>query len=408
MLGLIADDFTGASDAASFLAARGVSTLLYSGIPHWVDPRCGAAVIALKSRTQETQAAVCETLAALRVLKRAGADKFYLKYCSTFDSTPQGNIGPVVDAVMEALDIPCTVLDPALPVNGRTLRAGVLYVNGVPLAQSPMKDHPLTPMWASSLQELMAQQGKHKVVQVSAEVLADPARVSALRKAQAASSEKVYFVPDHWQDLHAEQIIDAFGDLPLLTGGSALAGAWGRCFAQADATFPSETDGPCLLLAGSCSQATRRQIAAWKAAGLPALAIQPELLGNCPERQVSALLDAVQGKSCLIYASADPEQVAALKAEYPHVDEWIETAMGALAAGSAARGCKRWIVAGGETSGAVTRALGFASFEIGRSIAPGVPVLRPTDAPHCRLVLKSGNFGGEDFFLRAWERTGTP
>lgn len=405
MLGLIADDFTGASDAASFLAAAGASTRLYSGVPSEVNGSCDAAVVALKTRTCSVDEAVTETLAAWDVLRRGGAQRYYLKYCSTFDSTPNGNIGPTVDALMERMGVDATVLDPALPVNGRTLRDGVLYVGGVPLAESSMKDHPLTPMWASSLRELMAKQGRHEVVDVPLTVLRNAAALTELRQQVRHSGRKVYFVPDHWEDEHAALIAECFDDLPLLTGGSALAGAWGARFAKGCKRPNAGARGRCLLLAGSCSVATRAQIEAWRRAGRPVLHLRPEALSEGIEAEVDRLLQQLGQEDCLVYASGSPDEVARMKAVDGQIDVKIERALAKLAVCAAAGGVTKWIVAGGETSGAVTRALGLHSFAIGPSVAPGVPVLLPLERPDCRLILKSGNFGEADFFLKAWEMT---
>lgn len=403
-LGVIADDFTGASDAASFLVQAGIPTVMYSGVPGEIQQDGAAAVIALKTRTAEVSSAVGNSLAALRALRSAGAGKIYIKYCSTFDSRPQGNIGPIVDAVMEEMHVRRTVLDPALPVNGRTVKEGVLYVNGVPLAESPMKDHPLTPMWASSIAELMRKQGKHTVIPVSGAVLRE--EDVFLRLMAALQDRPVYFVPDHCQDEDAAWIIRRFGGFSLLTGGSALVGEWGKTLGQKTEVPPSSAaPGGCILLAGSCSVATRKQIAHWQGSGRPSLRLTPEMALH-PEQASQAILDKIQADApCLVYASDTPQRVAAAQAAYPDLDRKIEQTLALLAAAARERGVTRWIVAGGETSGAVAKALGYSAFRIGESIAPGVPVMIPLEAPQHRLILKSGNFGQEDFFTRALERT---
>lgn len=399
-LGLVADDFTGASDAASFLAQAGVSAVLYSGVPDAVSQRFDAAVIALKTRTCPVEEAVGTSLRAFQALRDAGAQRFYFKYCSTFDCTPEGNIGPVVDAVMDWLGAKHTVLDPALPVNGRKLQDGVLYVNGVPLAQSPMKDHPLTPMWDSRISELMRRQCRRPVIPVSTQQMRDPDRLQ-----QLLNGPEGCFVPDHVQDEDEQAIVRAFGHLPLLTGGSALAGAWGRQYASAASAWPDTVAGGCVLLAGSCSVATRKQIRVWQEAGRSAVRLDPVLAAQNPALAAEAVWPEVCKGDCLVYSSDDPEGVHRARTLCAEIDSRIEQTMALLAVRAAQCGVTRWIVAGGETSGAVTRALGHAAFSIGGSVAPGVPVLTPMDAPQHRLVLKSGNFGQEDFFLRAWERT---
>lgn len=402
-LGVIADDFTGASDAASFLMQSGISTIMYSGIPPKIETSCAAAVIALKTRTEEVSKAVSASLEALRRLKEAGAQKIYVKYCSTFDSRPQGNIGPIVDAVMAELGASHTVLDPALPVNGRKVKDGILYVNGIPLAESPMANHPLTPMWSSSIAELMQEQGQHLTVHVPRDILDDPEKARRLIMQHQHAS--VYFVPDHEQDEDAEAIIRTFGDLPLLTGGSALVGAWAKGLQDQQEEPPcSGTNGGCILLAGSCSVATRSQIEHWKRSGGHALRLEPEMALD-PQKAAAHLLDQIGDQPCLVYSSDSPDQVAAVQAAHPDIDRRIEETLSLLAVQASAKGIQRWIVAGGETSGAVTKALGYQAFLIGESIAPGVPVMIPLDAPEQRLILKSGNFGQKDFFTKAVERT---
>ncbi len=306
---------------------------------------------------------------------------------------------------MRRLGVHTTVLDPALPVNGRTVRDGILYVDGTPLAQSPMKDHPLTPMWDSRLSELMARQGQHKTVCVPLSAMADPAQTARLRDAATQEKRGTYFVPDHWLDEHAALIAERFGDMRLLTGGSALAAAWGRNKGGDAPLLSPHTAGRCMVLAGSCSVATRAQIRVWQQSGRPTFHLQPERMLENEQAEWERLMRFVEQKDGMIYTSAEPEAVEKMKKAVPNVDQRIEAMLGRLAVQGAAMGVKRWIVAGGETSGAVTRALGYAAFAIGPSVAPGVPVLTPIQNKDVRLVLKSGNFGQEDFFARAWRMT---
>ena len=403
-LGVIADDFTGAADAASFLANAGVNTLLYDGVPRTISLECDAAVIALKSRSQPVAKAVTASLEALEVLQRSGTQRFYFKYCSTFDSTPQGNIGPVIDALMEQLDLPATVLAPALPVNGRTVRDGILYVQGIPLAESPMKDHPLNPMWASQLAELMRLQGRYRVVTITRRQLGDSVMTSAFK--QHSIKNRVYYVPDYETDKDAECILRHFENYRLLTGASALLGAWGRRFGGSGQKNVAGIAGRCLLLAGSCSNATRAQVRAWKKAGNPAFRIAPEILENGADDIIRQLLPRLLERDSLVYSSADHDEVCLAKAKAPDIGSKLEQWFARLAAVAAESGIKRWIVAGGETSGAVMQALGIGVCAVGPDLAPGVPMLIPLEKEEYRIVLKSGNFGQEDFFLRACERTG--
>ncbi len=504
--GCIADDFTGASDAASFLVAGGLKTLLFNGLPSGVpDPGCQAVVIALKTRTQETACAVQDTLQAARWLKSHGAKQLYIKYCSTFDSTPRGNIGPILDALLEEYALPCTILCPALPVNGRQVIHGRLYVNGIPLDQSPMGQHPLTPMWDSRISVLMEAQSKYPCIHVDGSQYLLPGGQGDSRakghgrglapadqtpgtrgdsrtqghgrglaladqtftaiEQFAAGHPHFYIIPDYARDEDASAIADLFGDLPLLSGGSGLLMELARrmsadvdkkpsptrpCFhkeepktacplpenrhGQQPLTMPchhteeekaarqvwagkddrngqkvhTRTTGSGLLLAGSCSEMTRRQIAYAQNHHIPSLQIVPQKLldGSQTLEELWHFIRSHQGQEVLVYSSDSPENVKAVqKSGKERIAQLLEQTAAQLALKAVEEGYTRIIVAGGETSGAVTRALGFDSYIIGESVAPGVPVMIPQNRPEIRLVLKSGNFGQEDFFLRALEIT---
>lgn len=402
ILGCIADDFTGAGDIASFFAKGGMRTRLYNGVPQDTgEANFDAAVIALKTRTQETVSAVEDSLTALKWLHEQGAKRFYVKYCSTFDSTPRGNIGPICDASMEFLQAPYTVLCPALPVNGRVVRGGRLFVNGVPLEQSPMKNHPLTPMWASSIEELMAPQSKYPCRTIGR------AYGNALPRLDAAHG---YYVPDMETDADADAIVACFGGLRLLTGGSGIAEPLARILMEDRVVSHPDagTDRPALLLAGSCSVATREQIENYRAAGGACLKLDPMALldGTTNAKELWRQAKDCLGESVLIYSSDTPENVRKMQSHgQEKVAVLLENTFAQLACLAAQDGIRRVIVAGGETGGAVTRQLGFNAYEIGQSIAPGVPVMTPVADPSLRLVLKSGNFGQPDFFRRALDRT---
>ena len=414
--GCIADDFTGASDAASFFVKGGMRTILYSGVPK-EDARpgdCQAAVIALKTRTQETEAAVLETLRAARWLKNQGAGHLYIKYCSTFDSTPQGNIGPILDALLEEYGIPYTILCPALPVNGRIVRQGHLFVNGVPLHESPMKDHPLTPMWDSSIEKLMEPQSKYPCIHVTGEQYAKPKEeILAGIDAFGQTHPHFYVIPDYEREEDASVIADLFGSLPLLSGGSGVLTELARreCVLQQDGC--QGHCGQCgakagLILAGSCSEMTRKQIRYAQEHGIESLKIRPlDLLsGTQTLKELWEFAEQRKGKDVLLYSSDSPDQVMEIQAAGKEkVAKLLEQTMAELAKLAVEAGFTKIIVAGGETSGAVTRALEFDSYIIGESVAPGVPVMMPENRAGMRLVLKSGNFGQEDFFIKALKLT---
>lgn len=414
ILGCIADDFTGGSDAASFLAAGGMNTILCSGVPgsDFVIPEgCEAVVIALKSRTQETSAAVADSLAAIAWLKTQGAAHFYVKYCSTFDSTPKGNIGPIMDAVLEYLDAPSSILCPALPANERIVKDGILYVKGIPLAESPMKDHPLTPMWESRITRLMAPQSKYPSMELHADALHGDREALLCQIAGFARNQNHYYlVPDYVNDADAEIIADIFGNCAVLSGGSGILTALARKLRSGNAQpmFFSGTQGPAVILAGSCSVATNAQTGYYLYHGGKAIRLEDRLLVDGVQTSGSVWEQALnlECDTPLIYSWESPEGLKAKRNEQGKaLSALIEKTLSEIAVLAVNDGTYRIIVAGGETSGAVTQKLGYHAFWIGQSIAPGVPILIPLEQPEVRLVLKSGNFGQEDFFVRALKMT---
>ncbi|MCI8660852.1 MAG: four-carbon acid sugar kinase family protein [Lachnospiraceae bacterium] len=430
-MGIVADDFTGASDTASFLVEAGVPTILFNGIPKHIpelDEDCAALVVALKTRTLPAADGVRESMDAFRWLKAMGAKKLYLKYCSTFDSTEEGNIGPVVDAVLEEYQIPCTVLCPSLPVNGRTVKDGKLYVNGVLLEESHMKDHPLTPMRKSDVGELMEAQARYKAIKLEEDKTEEEWSQQVLDREEKGGH--FYVIPDYFEESHGDRIARAFWDLPFFTGGSGLAGALGRICAEriareekekgdlkqeeqvsrTHATAQKELESKeredgrrSLMLAGSCSAITLEQIRDYEEKGYRTYRIEPEKLldHTLTAEQLQDWILKTESKG-LVYSSAAPENIKkAQKLGKERIAALIERTLSGLARQAVARGYGILIVAGGETSGAVTQALGYQAFKIGPSVAPGVPVMTPLENQEVRLVLKSGNFGQRDFFERA-------
>ena len=420
-LGVVADDFTGAADAASFLVASGIPTLLFNGIPKenfCPSEDVSAIVIALKSRTCPVQEAVKESLYAFRWLMRQGTEHLYFKYCSTFDSTNEGNIGPVIDAMLEELQLSYTLLCPALPVNGRTVKDGRLFVHGVPLNETHMRYHPLTPMTDSYIPNLMTGQGKHPSVLFPANRFSEESRVrgngNLMHVAQKDKKERFYVIPDYYEESHGDDIARIFGNLPFLTGGSGLIGALGRLYAKeieatADAVGKaSNTDAPvALLLAGSCSAITLEQIATYKNEGHPCRKLDPLKLLDGTESEDTLYEWATSFENGLIYSSASNTELRhSPKVGKERVAEVVEKTFAGLASRAIRSGYDAVVVAGGETSGAVVKALAYYSFYVGENVAPGVPVLYPTDAPNIKIILKSGNFGQPDFFSRALKAIG--
>ena len=413
LLGCIADDFTGATDLAGLLARSGVRVSLRIGVPK-TPPQASAPfeVIALKSRTAPKAEAVADALAACRWLKAAGAERFFWKYCSTFDSTAEGNIGPVAEALMNEIGTDQTIYCPAFPENGRAIFMGNLFVGEQPLAESPMKDHPLTPMRDSNLLRLLAVQVTRPVGLVNRLTVA--MGVEALRGALDALGEKgtAHVVVDAVENADLEIIARATRHMTLLTGGSAIAMPLPELYAEdglldlrSEARATSAPEAKTIILSGSCSAKTNAQVAAYLDTGAPAFRIDPLTIANeGPGRVLGWLAKQDLSRAPLIYATADAESVASAQKRLgrDRASEIVEGLLADCAVAARDAGARRFIVAGGETSGAVTQALGAAQLDIGPEIAPGVPWTFTTSAGHAlAITLKSGNFGTEDFFTRA-------
>lgn len=414
LLGCIADDITGGSDLGLMLAAHGMPTTLCLGIPAGErDRRSAAMVIALKIRSIDAASAVEQALGAADWLLAHDAAQLYYKYCSTFDSTDAGNIGPVTDALLDRLDDNFTVLLPAFPKNGRTVRDGVLYVDGVPLAESPMRDHPLTPMTRSSLIELMdAQTAEGRTGLVPAATVARGA--DAMRQAFGVlkSEGKRYAVVDTAGDEALEPIAEACVDLKLITGGSGVAAALPSSLATRKRLTPVEgttelpaVGGYAAVLSGSCSAATRGQVARFLRHS-PGIVVDPLEVAT-GETSMDALAAEAERLAplgnLLIYSTTDPERLGLVQ-EMLGIEasaHLVERTLASVAKRLLSAGTRKFLVAGGETSGAVAAALGATEFEIGPEIDPGVPWMVTTAAPPMCVAFKSGNFGGPDFFERA-------
>ncbi len=417
LLGCIADDFTGATDLASMLMRNGMRTVQVIGVPApgEAPPDADAIVVALKSRTNPPAQAVQQSLAALRWLQGAGCRQFFFKYCSTFDSTEAGNIGPVADALVAALDCGFAVACPAFPANARSVFQGHLFVGAALLNESGMQDHPLTPMRDANLVRVLSRQTEGTVGLVPFATVEQGA--GAIRAALTRLKEqgRRYAIADAVSDAHLLSIGQAVAGHALITGGSGIAmglpenfRAQGLLRAAEAGSLPAVA-GHAAVLAGSCSRATLFQVATARDR-VPTLELDALATPDAAMLVKQALAWA-EGKlgaqPVVIAASAPPETVAALQAKLGReaAGALIEAAMAGIAQGLAARGVRRMVVAGGETSGAVVGALGVRRLRIGAEIDPGVPwtLAEGAGAPML-LALKSGNFGGRDFFLSAFER----
>jgi len=414
LLGIIADDFTGATDIAGMLVKNGMRTIQTIGLPSkgTIPDDVDAVVVALKTRSIAAKEAIAQSLDALKALQAAGCKRFFFKYCSTFDSTDQGNIGPVGDALLDALGGKQAIYCPAFPENGRTIFFGHLFVGDLLLSDTHMRHHPLNPMTDSNLVRVLARQTRHKVGLVALKQV--QAGSATLRAAldKLASEGVRHVIVDAVADTDLGIIGEAVGDDLLVTGGSGVAlglpAAYrrrGLLAHKSGADALPKVNGAAAVLAGSCSAATLGQIANFKGAHLAldtdaicrgepvgdtALAWAKDKLGNGP---------------VLLSASDKPEAVKALQQKYgvEKSSHAIEKTMASLARGLVDAGVGRLVVAGGETSGAVVGALDVTALRIGPEIDPGVPWTASVGKP-LLLALKSGNFGAPDFFTKAFAK----
>lgn len=415
LLGCIADDFTGATDLANTLVKAGMRTIQLLGVPRpgLEVPDADCVIVALKSRSNPAAEAVEMSLGSLRWLQQAGARQFYFKYCSTFDSTDQGNIGPVADALCDALDADFTVFNPAFPTNKRTVYKGYLFVGDELLSESGMRHHPLTPMTDPSLVRVLQRQTRHQVglVQYTTVVQGGQAVRDAFAALRRAGTR--HAVLDSITDEHLMTLGEACAGMKLVTGGSGMAMGLPANFVRAGLLKPGQhyelpkVVGPTAVLAGSCSVATQGQVALMKQTH-EAFEIDPHALAsgrNVADEALAWAGSRLSDKPVLIYSTASPDQVKAVQEKHgrEQAGAMIERTLGKVAQGLVARGVHRLVVAGGETSGAVVGALGVEGLFIGPEIDPGVPWTFSIGRPTLALALKSGNFGAPDFFTKAFK-----
>ncbi len=420
LLGCIADDFTGATDLANNLVRTGMRVVQTIGVPSGpLSAEVDCVVIALKTRTIAPADAVAQSLQALRWLQGQGARQFYFKYCSTFDSWYQGdvrgNIGPVTEALMDALDTDFTIATPAFPDNGRTVFKGHLFVGDALLSDSGMKDHPLTPMRDANLVRVMQAQCQSKVGLIDHKAVAAGAAAVAQAIAQLKSQGVRIAIVDAVSNDDLTRMGPALRDLPLLTAGSGVAIALPANFGlQADprtSRLPA-AQGRQAIVSGSCSQATLGQVQHAQDQGVPAWALDPAALMDDAGQQ-QAIDQALQfaarhsAKPVLVYSSAAPDAVRAIQQRFgvEQAGHRVEQTLAAIARGLVQQGVRQLVVAGGETSGACVQALEIEQLQIGPQIDPGVPwchARAPLSPEGLHITLKSGNFGGVDFFTRSF------
>jgi uncharacterized protein YgbK (DUF1537 family) len=419
LLGCIADDFTGATDLANTLVRQGMATVVLLGVPRADGevPDADAVIVALKSRSIPASDAIGLSLGALEFLKRAGARQFYFKYCSTFDSTDAGNIGPVAEALLAALGERFTIACPAFPTNKRTIYQGNLFVGNQLLSESSMRHHPLNPMTDSNLVRVLQRQAKGKVGLVPFETVEQGSAAIKGEMQKLAASGIRHAIVDALTDRHLLAIGTACADMKLLTGGSGPALGLpenfrgGGLLKTASANALPHVGGHAVVLSGSCSAATLRQVAEMQrhceSFALDALALARD--AGVVGQALAWAQPRLGAQPVLIYSTAAPEQIAAVQAALgrERAGAIVEQALGEIAQELVARGARRLVVAGGETAGAVVTALGIAGLRVGAEIDPGVPWTASLGGEPIALALKSGNFGGDDFFLKAFEKLAT-
>ncbi len=419
LLGVIADDFTGASDIANTLAKGipgegGLKTVQFLGVPQGPAPAdCEAGVVSLKSRSIPAAEAVEQSLAALEWLLAQGCRQIVFKYCSTFDSTPEGNIGPVGEALAAArLGVKGVIACPAFPATGRTVYRGHLFVNDALLNESGLENHPLNPMTDANLVRWLRQQCREPVGAVGWPIVSRGAAATRQALTDAAERGEVLVVTDAIADIDLVVLATAVAQAPLITGGSGIALGLPRNFirerlAKGGRVQARAIRGPEAILAGSCSRATLGQIARHERDGHPAwnIDVSGVMTGQISAKDLVSFLRQRAGTAPIVYSSSPPDVVQALQTSYGR--ETVAHRLDGLFAETARRlvdaGTRRLVVAGGETSGAVVSALGLDALEIGPEIDPGVPVLTTPDGT-LALALKSGNFGAENFFAKALRR----
>jgi 3-dehydrotetronate 4-kinase len=418
LIGVIADDFTGASDIANTIAKGlgsegGLRTVQYLGIPQTqAAPDVEACVISLKSRSIPAAEAVKQSLQALDWLQAQGCRQLIFKYCSTFDSTPEGNIGPVAEALARRLGVKGVIACSAFPDAGRTIYKGHLFVGDRPLNESGMEHHPLNPMTDADLRRWLSRQTQEPVGHLDWDVL--QRGPNAIREGLAAAAKRGerLVIVDALTNADLVAIAEASKDAKLLTGGSGIALGLPRNFIKSGAAKGGSPaldaiDGPEAILVGSCSQATLKQVE-FHAKTHPVLAIDVDKVidGSLSVDTLVSFVRSNQGSAPLVYSTSHPEKVAALQGKYGsgEIAHRLDSIFAATAKALFDCGVRRMVVGGGETSGAVVSALGVTSFRIGAEIDPGVPMLVAEDGRALGMALKSGNFGATDFFDKALGR----
>lgn len=419
-IGIIADDFTGASDIGSFMTLSGAQTLLLNGIekkPAINYELYDVIVIALKSRSSSKIEAISDTNHALKFLLEEGFNKIYFKYGSTFDSTEKGNIGPVADFLMEQLNEKYTVIVPSFPLNGRTVEEGRLYIDGIKIEDTHMRNHPANPMKDSNLVKLLENQSKYRAFNVNVEQLKlfseDKNKLMEFLT-QYNEYEHFYIIPDYYEENHGKLIANVFQHLKLFTGASVYGGwiyqvltdkftdKYPSSTNESDSSYDENIRESSIVLAGSLSKATQEQIIKFRKYNFPTYEIKSSTLAEGYVQEKNNIKEFIKNNAKLPLLVHSEQSL-----EESSVGKLIEDMLSDLAVFAIEQNIKNIVVAGGETSGAVVQKLEATAFEISNSISPGVPILIPQEKQiKYNIVLKSGNFGDDNFFMRALKMMG--
>lgn len=398
-IGCIADDFTGASDVCSFLL-NDAHCVLINGVPEEsVEVDADVVVIALKIRSAAVEEALASVSAALDWFDRMGIDHIYDKYCSTFDSSDKGNIGPILDYLLERYDERFTLVSPALPDNKREVFNGYLFADGKLLSEGSMRNHPITPMKDSNLKRLLDVQSKYESYSLDHRVLYKQNFVWSEYKDAKIDQERFYIIPDYYQDKHGEILMEHFGNLRILSGSSILIAQWYRYLNQVnetkgDAQYPVN-EGKTVLLSGSLSNQTKKQISFFINDGGQAIEVPVEELDNTSLDWALSLIN--ESENDILFYSKRRDSKESDKT----LGNKLESFYAELASELIKAGIDKIVVAGGETSGSVIKALPYKAYKATKNVAKGVPILRPIEDTTKQIILKSGNFGQEDFFSRS-------
>lgn len=400
MIGCIADDFTGASDVCSFLIDSGATCIIVNDIPEEKEVlNVDVVVVALKIRSAPVEEALRKVKRTIKWFEEIGVTRVFDKYCSTFDSTSEGNIGPILDYLLEYYNQKYTIVSPALPKNKREVFNGYLFADGVLLSDGSMRNHPLTPMKDSYIPRLLEAQSKYLCHRLNhSDLLSGKDYINNCIK-EFSDEEYFYICTDYFNEQHGEHIAKIFGHLKILSGSSSLINEWYKYLFKEKKIVNEEQfendNSKVLILSGSLSEQTTRQVENFINKGSVVINIENEDLENSEDLKDKILNES---KDILVYSSRGKELITS---NVQNKAEKIEQFFGDLAKEAINYGIKKIIVAGGETSGAVVWALGYKSFNVGKNVAPGVPILRPIEKNEMQIVLKSGNFGQDDFFTRA-------